>query len=700
MATMQEMERALVNAYNAGDMDATRALATAISQARQQGGGSVDAAAQAYEQSMAAARAAEERSRAGAPPPQPPPSLGQQALGAAETALALGTGAVGGTAGFVGGTVVGMGREIARDILSGRSGTREAQQLVDAAAQGGAPMSMGDRARANQPEAMASMRRVFQTAQQGARALTYEPRTATGREMTQEAGQFLGEALPPVLPIIGAPGTAMAAARQAAPVARQAAIAAAPVAQAVVAAPTRAAQAVGRAVGIGEAARPAATAATAGRASTGAAATPLELQRFAEAEMAGLRLSEGEMKRDPELLAVEKEQAKTPGIQGPYLQRQQENNQAALRNLEQVLDSTGAETGDLAGTGIRVVDTLMSGWRGEKAKTDALYTKFRESPEAQAPVDVSPIVAYLNSQPRGVSGITGVPDTARQNAVALGIVAEGPDGTLVSGAGTTLGRLEEFRQSVSAISAGNPNDKRLAVELKRTIDAIGGPIGGEMTRAMRAQRQRQAQKYENRAIVARLLLQKKGMDDAQTPVEDVFQKTILGARPSEITHIKRVLSTIPDEEGKQAWSELQGATVRHLLTQAESGIGADNLPVISGAKLDRALRAFDQNGKLDLVMGKAAAEQIRTLNQVLKYIQSTPPLTSINNSGTARTIINLMAESLAQGALVGVQLPILQGAKMLRDNIKDRRTRERITQALNYRPEGVRPARQSTGATP
>lgn len=651
-----------------------------VSNSARRGTPEFDTVAIAYEQAKAEERGAQERARPPAPPP--PPSLGQQLVGAAETGLALATGATGGAVGFIGGTGVGL----AQEILSGRFGTQSAQERVNQAAQG---------SEAQIRDAM-PLRRVFNRAQQGAQALTFAPRTAVGQEMTQSAGQFLGEVLPPVLPIIGAPGTAMAAARQAAPVARQAAIAAAPVAQAVAAAPGRAVQAVRGAVGIGEAAQPA----TAGRRAAGAAATPLELQRFAEAEMAGLRLSEGETKRDPQLLAVEKEQAKTPGIQGPFLLRQQENNVAALRNLEQALDATGAEAGDLGGTGVRVIDALMSGFTAEKAKTSALYTRFRESPEAQAPVDVAPIVAYLNSQPRGVSGITGVPDTARQNAVALGIAAEGPDGALVPSVGTTLGKLEEFRQSVSAISAGNSNDKRLAVELKRTIDAIGDPVGGEMTRAMRAQRQRQAQKYENRAIVSRLLLQKKGMDDAQTPVEDVFAKTILNARPSEITHIKRVLSTIPDEEGRQAWSELQGATVRHLLAQAESGIGADNLPVISGARLDKALRAFDQNGKLDLVMGKAAAEQIRTLNQVLKYIQSTPPLTSINNSGTARTIIALMAESAAQGAVTGIPLPIVQAAKMLRDNIKDRRTRERITQALNYRPEGAGPARQSTGTTP
>jgi hypothetical protein len=201
---------------------------------------------------------------------------------------------------------------------------------------------------------------------------------------------------------------------------------------------------------------------------------------------------------------------------------------------------------------------------------------------------------------------------------------------------------------------------------------------------MRAQRTRQAQKYENRAIVANLLLEKKGMSDARVPIEDVFQKTILSARPSEIQHIKRVFSTIP--EGQQAWKELQGATVRHLMDSAESGIGADNLPVISAAKLDKTIQALDKNGKLDLVLGKKSAEEVRNLNQVLKYIQSTPPLTSINNSGTARTMMALMAEGAIAGTVTGIPLPIVQGVKMIRDQIKDRKIKERITRALNYKP--------------
>jgi hypothetical protein len=619
-----------------------------------------DTVAQAYQ--LAKGEETTARTQQQIAPAPREPSIGDQLLGAGETALTLATGATGGTVGAIGGAVGGL----AQQILSGQFGTPEAVKAVE------------------------------QAAAKGAQALTYAPRTQAGQEQVQSVGQVLANVLPPVIPQVAGLNALGQATRLATP------LVAATVGrgtQALQQAATTTGQAIARPVQSATAAvretfgmEPApATPIAAGR-STGAAATPLELQRAAEAEMAGLRLSEGEMKREPSLLAFEKEKAKTPEFQEPFLVRQQENNRAALGKLNQVLDDTGAETGDYSNTGIKVVDTLMAGWNLEKKKTSALYERFRASPEAQVEVDTTPVMEFLNSQARGVAGMTGVPDTARQNAVNLGIAQMDESGRLTAAPGTTLGQLEEFRQSVSAIGAANPNDKRLATIIKRTIDEVGDPIGGEMTKSMRAQRKRQATKYEDRAIVARLLLEKKGMSDAQTPIEDVFRKTILTARPSEIQHVKRVLATIPDQEGQQAWKELQGATVRHLLEKAESGIGSDNLPVISGAKLDKAIRDFDQNGKLDQVMGVASAEQIRNLNQVLKYIQSTPPLTSINNSGTARTVAALLAESAGMGLVSGVPLPIMQGMKMLRDNVNDRRIKTRITKALNYKPNVSQPA--------
>jgi len=103
--------------------------------------------------------------------------------------------------------------------------------------------------------------------------------------------------------------------------------------------------------------------------------------------------------------------------------------------------------------------------------------------------------------------------------------------------------------------------------------------------------------------------------------------------------------------------------------------------------MGKVVSALDKNGKLDMVLGVKNAEQVRNLNKVLQYIQSVPPGTSINNSGTARTVMGLLAESAGMGAATGVPLPIVQGMKMLRDNVRDKRIKARITKALNYQPE-------------
>jgi len=637
MATMAQLEEGLRRAYDSGNMEYARILGAQIVAAKKSPADLIPGI-----------------QVAGTETPVEEPGIGQQLLGAGETALTLGTGATAGLAGMAAG---GFG-QIAKNILDGTFGTRQAADLVN------------------------------QTAQRFAGAMTYEPRSQAGREMVGGIGQALS-GLPAFVPAVGAVGMAGQTVRNMAPIAEATALrgmqATQQAAQRVGGVASGAAGRLGQVIAGGDAGIPP-TPSAMGRAA-GAAATPLELQRATEAQMAGLKLTEGEMRRSPEVLAWEKEKAKTPEYQAPFLERQQENNRASLVKFEQLIDETGAETGDLSNTGIKAVDTLMKGWNDEKAKTGAMYQAFRDSPEAAMPVDASPVLAFINEQPVGVSGITGVTDTARQNAVRLGVAAVDPEGQLVAIPDATLGQLEEFRKSISAIGAASPNDKRLVTVLKKQIDAVGDPVGGNITRAMRAQRQRQAQKYENRAIVSRLLLEKKGMSDPQVPIEDVFQKSILSARPSEINHLKRVLHTIGGGEGKQAWSELQGATVRHLAKSAESGIGSDNMPVISAAKLNKAVKAMDENGKLDLVLGKKAAEEMRNLNQVLQYIQTTPPMTSINNSGTARTVMALMAESAAAGAVTGVPLPIVQGMKLLRNEIKDRKIKARITQALNYKPE-------------
>lgn len=698
MATMQEMERALVNAYNAGDIEATRALATAISQARQQqGGGSVDAAAQAYEQSRAAERAAQERARVGVAPPQPPPSLGQRLVGAAETGLALATGATGGAVGFIGGTGVGL----AQEILSGRFGTQSAQERVNQAAQG---------SEAQIRDAM-PLRRVFNRAQQGAQALTFAPRTAVGQEMTQSAGQFLGEVLPPVLPIIGAPGTAMAAARQAAPVARQAAIAAAPVAQAVAAAPGRAVQAVRGAVGAGETA-PATRAASA---SIGAAATPAATRRGVVAEQFGVRPTLGQLLRDEEQLAFEQAAIKKPEG-GPLRDRARENNVALLTSAERIIDETGARFVEKADVGDALTSTLLRGADQERTKVRALYADARKSPEAQAVVDPNvrvvigqgdleaegSLISFLNEQPVGVPS-SAVTDSARKIAVKMGVAREDEGGNLV-GIPATVGQMEDFRKEIVGL-ADRTDARALRQEtiLKKLVDAQTAPVAGPLFRQARAARSNMARKFENRGIIANLITRRGGSEDMRVSADRAFDVAVLNAPRGEVRFLRQVLGTLGDD-GRQAWSEIQGATVRHILNAATSRGGGDvnDQPVLSAAKLNQAVRGLDANDRLDIILGKKRAQELRDLNEVTQYISTLPPNTAVNTSGTTesllRAITTMTAESGAQFVASGIPIPVLSIANQIRKARAATRNRQELEARINEALNGI--AAQSTGAAP
>lgn len=117
-------------------------------------------------------------------PATPEPTLADQAVGAGETAMALGTGATGGTIGMIGGTLKGL----AEQLLSGQFGTQQAADAVE------------------------------QAATEGAQSLTYAPRTQAGQEQTQAAGELLAP-LAAAAPFTAELGAIAQGARAAAPAA-------------------------------------------------------------------------------------------------------------------------------------------------------------------------------------------------------------------------------------------------------------------------------------------------------------------------------------------------------------------------------------------------------------------------------------------------------------------------------------------------
>ena len=599
----------------------------------------------------------------GAAQPTPDRSIADQITGGAEAALALGSGMTTGLVGAGLGTIRGLGES----VMSGQFGTQQGADLVE------------------------------QRAQQGMESLTYAPRTQAGQQYTATTGETLAPlaSLPVVMPGAGAvsslarPGGQVAAA-EAANLGRRAG----DVASSVAALPGRALEAVGLR-------EPDVADQFAGPAGGSAAANLSGMRENVAGQLpVPVNLTLGARTRNPNQLAFEKEQMKT-ALGQPLRDRAEQNITEINQNFDALVDMVGSQETAIGPSAIgrRVVDTLAQGYDIAKKKTNEAYKRAENSQEALLPVDISQpvtigqgdqalttsLIDNLNSYPVGLP-TTKLVTHAREYAKRLGIAAEDDAGNLVP-LQTNVRNLEAFRKEIVAATGYEPTDVRQATIIKKLIDAQVEPLAGPLYKKARELRTLQAKKYENRAIVADLINNKRGTDDRKVAIDRVFNETILNGSPDEIGFLRGVILT-SGKGGRQAWKELQGATIKHLQDEATKGMNTTSTgeAVISTAKLNNAVNALDKNGRLDLVLGRKNAAIVRDLNDVVKYVNTVPPGTLINSSGTAATLMAAISEAGLTGAVTGLPVPVLSALKIMRKQVQDKKIKNKIDRALNSRP--------------
>ena len=617
--------------------------------------------AQAYQYALQQATPSAQASQ---PKSQKSGGLADLLIGAAETALTLGTAATGGLFGTVGGAVTGAREE----IKAGRFGTP------------------------------AAARAISERAAAGAQQYTYMPRTEAGMEQVQAIGQVAG-LLPPVLPGALPTGMLSQSVRQAAPIVSATALRSADAIRQgtgqVVGAVKKTPTIVRESLGFDVAPTTQTT-----RGSAGAAATPMGLQREQTAESLGVKLTLGERERDPAQLAFEKEAVKGP-LGQPLITRAEQNNLSIMQRFDELLDETGAEVaqkGDIAVTGNKLIDALSSGYAGAKAKTRAAYENAKTKGELEVPTSITGVADYLN-QNIPEATVAPILKVAREKGISLGIFKQLEDGTLEAQP-STLADVELLRRSINNTIGIDPTNINFGRELKNKIDLSTEGLGGEAYKEARALRKQQAIKYEGRAIVANLLTKVRGRDDPKIEASQAFQKSILGATPEEITFLKRVLFT-SGKDGQQAFRELQGATIDYLRKEAvkKGRTDSQGRPVVDTGAVRNATEALDANGRLDIMLGKKGAQNIRDINEVLSYINTVPPGTLINNSGTAATLLQNLsaigAETALTGYFFGIPAPVLTslrlGINQIKTNKQNAKLKARINQALNEAEKSAAP---------
>ena len=608
------------------------------------------------------------------PQSQPKTTLGQDIIGAGETALTLGTGAIAAPIASVVGTLGQAGRE----IVGGDFGSPEAAQ------------------------------RIAQAAQQAGQDYTYQPKSQAGREQLQAVGEALSplESLPPVVGGLGIqtatlgkaaiPQSVVAAQRTGqavAPLVEQATQAAQRPIQAASNTVRTGAQSVREAVGMGRATDNAAPA------NIGAAQVDQATVRQALAQDLPYppQLTEGQLSRDPSQLKFEVETSKDPELGAPLRQRQEEQHQVMQQNIDAFIDMTGVKATNMREVGLSVDKSLQKQMEADRNRVRVAYAKADKSDEAQAPVDIkSPVdnvvespttlTDYLNSQVEGSS--EPIIPTARKLAVHHGLATLDKDGILIP-AIPTVKQVNKFRADINdKINDLSKPDIRQGAIIKKLVDGHVGPSEGALYKAARNERIRFGKHWENNTIMKDLTLKKRGTDDRRVALEDVQKRIIYDGSLDDLRTARRALLT-SGEEGKQAWKDIQGQTLQEIKDTATSGVAPDaqGNQMISPAALNKAIKRLDDDGKLDFIFGKQGAEKLRALNDISKTLFTQPASAGVNHSNTAATL--MAALDITMSGLSGFPAPVASALRIATKHIKDNKIRARVQKALNPKGKSI-----------
>lgn len=290
------------------------------------------------------------------------------------------------------------------------------------------------------------------------------------------------------------------------------------------------------------------------------------------------------------------------------------------------------------------------------------------------------LIDYLNNRPNLDS--TPIIGDAKRIAVQLGIAGKGSDGKLVP-LKPTVKQMEEFRKEINHNTKPESANVRQSVILKNYIDAHVAPVAGKLYEAARQERVRFAKKWENNAIVGKLINTKKGTSDRVTALEDIQKAIIHDGSLDDLRVAKRALMTSGDS-GRQAWKDVQASTLQDIIDSATSGVTTNTKgeSVVSAGALDKSIQKLAKDGKLKFIFGEKGAEKIQAVNEINKAIATVPAGTPINWSGTAGAMKAMISDMLA-GSITGMPLPVVTAMKVATNHIKDRKIKAQVREALN-----------------
>jgi hypothetical protein len=362
----------------------------------------------------------------------------------------------------------------------------------------------------------------------------------------------------------------------------------------------------------------------------GAAEVPLPVQRTQMAEQlrVPIKLSKGQATRDLGQQQFEAETMKTypEDVGRPLIAAQEQRNALIGQNLDAFVDAIGAKVANefyLRPTGEAVDDALKASANVARKAYKNAYNVARASEEGQQKVNVQSIINTLDDM-EAEALTASVIDSAKMKLKKLA-----PDGEI------TLNKLEEVRKLVNTVK-DTPSQVKYGGDIKAMIDAVTENAGGDLFKEARRLRTKFANEFENVGLINDLISTKPNSKDRVIVMEKVFDKSVM---QSDLDSLKALGYTLKKtEKGQQAWAELKGQTIENLRTAITANIETDSLGqrTFNPKQFDVMVKNLDKGGKLDYLLGKAGAQEIRNLRDTVIAINS--PVKGINQSNTSSAI--------------------------------------------------------------
>jgi hypothetical protein len=406
----------------------------------------------------------------------------------------------------------------------------------------------------------------------------------------------------------------------------------------------------------------------------GAALTGIEKMRVARnLELpVPLRMTPGQITRDTAALRREQELAKQE-VGKPIRELYMDNNQRILQNIGEFLDETGAEAPTLRATG-KIVDKVLVD-RVNKAKTEIgdAYKKAQEAGELDRSVDVTPLKTWLSGYDTEIK--TG-------NSPILANLKAKLDALSPEGQPLTVKQIEDLRKASNRISKSNPVNQAFMPEISRELDAITeGFPGFDEYRKARRLHDNYATEFKNVAVINDLLSKKPGKNDRRVAFEDVFNRSIIQGSLDDVRNVRNTLTKpAAGEEGKQAWKELQGATLKYIRDELTKGVTTNERgeTAIAAAQFNQAMRTLDD--KLDFLFPRGGSEKLRTLMDASKDVLTLPP-GAANTSGTASALIAMM--DVVISGLGGIPAPVGSALYHGKKTIQNRKLKKEVQEIVS-----------------